>query len=110
MRVNLRPTARGGFTLVELLVVLSIIAVLVALTMAGVAKFGETGPRTATRSNLSKILTAINGQWKAVRDKAGAPSEPMTSTVGNNNLFLAQAQTNVGGGPTAADPRVKKEY
>ena len=108
MRVTFRPARpRAGFTLVELLVVLSIIAVLAALTTAAVMRFSGTGPRVATSSNLGKVLTSLNGQWKAVRDQAAGPSEPMTSNA--NQPFLNQAMTNTKRN-VAADPRVKAEY
>jgi len=88
-----------------LLVVLSIIAVLAALTTAAVMRFREAGPRKATSANLGKILTALNEQWKAVRDQAA--SESKTSAA--NQPFLTQAQVKNGNKP-ATDPTVKKYY
>jgi prepilin-type N-terminal cleavage/methylation domain-containing protein len=61
---------RRAFTLIELLVVIAIIALLVSLTTAGIMKFMDTGPQTATRTELRSIKSKFDTQWKAVRDEA----------------------------------------
>jgi type II secretory pathway pseudopilin PulG len=60
MRLKTTKTAgRGAFTLVELLVVLSIIILLVSLTAAAVLKFLVQGPTVTTRTEISQLETAI---------------------------------------------------
>ncbi len=103
MRARDRSGLRRGFTLVELLVVISIIAVLVGLTAAAVIKFREAGPRSATRTNNSKVLGCLNTQWKAVKDRA--QKESMTAP--GNGTFYAVALTR---GTSAADLRVRQEF
>jgi prepilin-type N-terminal cleavage/methylation domain-containing protein len=54
-----RPDRRGGFTLVELLVVITIIAILFALTAAAVVKAREKSDEVRNRNDISQLQTGI---------------------------------------------------
>jgi type II secretory pathway pseudopilin PulG len=56
--------------MIELLVVIAIMIVLAGLTVSGVVRFIDTGPRLATRSNLKNLKRVVDAQWKEVADKA----------------------------------------
>lgn len=100
MRLSLRPTAaRRGFTLVELMIVVGIVILLVAMATAAIMKFRDTGPYIATQMNLSKIKSAFDTQWKAVRDLV--QKEPIDSTL---------AGRLVSGATTGANLKVREQY
>src|SRR4051812_26173131 len=50
---------RPGYTLIELLMVIGIIALLVSLTAAGVFKYIQEGPKVQARSDISQISTSL---------------------------------------------------
>jgi prepilin-type N-terminal cleavage/methylation domain-containing protein len=62
--------ARRGFSLIELLVVVAIIAILIALSAAAIMRFRLTGLTSATKTNLGKIQLKLRDKFKAVTDKA----------------------------------------
>jgi general secretion pathway protein G len=85
-----RKRGRGGFTLVEMIVVVAIIAILVALTAATALKFLRKGPEIHNRSDMTQLTTAI-GTFKT---KFGfyPPSRiklcGLSSQYGNSQLDL----------------------
>lgn len=63
-----RTARRGGFSLVELLVVIGIIGLLVALVASGVQVVRQTQMGKATEMTLTKLQQGLNGQWRAELD------------------------------------------
>jgi prepilin-type N-terminal cleavage/methylation domain-containing protein len=59
MRRTIHPGSRGGFTLVELLVVVTIIAVLVALISSGVMAALQRGSEVQARNEVTQLANAI---------------------------------------------------
>src|SRR5262249_25568346 len=59
-----------GFSLVELLVVMAIIAVLMSLLAAAVMKMLARPPQQHTETELQKLTGVVEQQWKAVIDQA----------------------------------------
>ncbi len=65
-----RPSARGGFTLIELVVVVGIILVLVSLSIGAVMRVVNIQQRRNTEATILKVDHAFQVQWKAVIDLA----------------------------------------
>jgi len=79
MRINLkRETKRHGFTLVEMLLVLAILAILAAIVYPNVAGRGEQARQTAARTQIENLSTALktfevdNGYFPRGRDGLSA--------------------------------------
>jgi prepilin-type N-terminal cleavage/methylation domain-containing protein len=103
MRIATTPRVksgrRGGFTLIEMFVVMAIIAVLVALTASAVIYLMGWGPSAGTKATLRKADSAVRQEWIAARDTAkdecagGFPSGTVLGTVlqaANGNPDLAK--------------------
>src|SRR6186997_3042654 len=69
MRFAPRYHRRTAFSLVELLVVISIIAVLSALSLSAVFGLRESQIKNATETTVQKLASALDQQWKATMDQ-----------------------------------------
>jgi prepilin-type N-terminal cleavage/methylation domain-containing protein len=86
-QVQRGPDRRLGFTLVELLVVLTIVAVLVALSSAAILRYTEVQKKNNTQATLNKLTSVLKTQWNAVTEQANREAIPPT--------VLAWIQTNI---------------
>ncbi len=82
-QTSLVPNKRSGFTLVELLIVIAIIAILVALSAGGVFKFLSYQKQAATAKTVDQVNAAIERVLKNIRTKAHTdyPTTPVKAVL-----------------------------
>lgn len=78
--------SRHGFTLIEMLVTMAIIAILVGITIPAVQKFREYGPRVQCRNDIAQITQAIEG-YKTTYNVAFLPSAFIASADYDNTTI-----------------------
>ena len=104
-----RDAGRSAFTLIEMLVVMTIISLLAGLTLVGVQKAREAGYENVVKSDVSSLKSDIEGFRNAMGDY---PPSSLTDIKikgngindGNESLF-AFLLTKKLGGPFASDLR-----
>ncbi|HEV3256417.1 MAG TPA: type II secretion system protein [Gemmataceae bacterium] len=72
------PKSRAAFTLIELLIVITIIAVLTALTAGAYWKVTDSQKKSNTVMAVQKIAGALDQQWQAVIDQARTETLPQS--------------------------------
>lgn len=85
MRAHSRLDRRAGFTLVEILVVISLIAVLAALGAGAFAKIRSSQDRSNTAATLSKIHSNLDTKWKVILNDARKTVPPSLVTYCGND-------------------------
>ena len=82
-QTSLVSNKRSGFTLVELLIVIAIIAILVALSAGGVFKFLSYQKQAATAKTVDQVNAAIERVLKNIRTKAHTdyPTTPVKAVL-----------------------------
>jgi len=84
-----RPTRlRAGFTLIEILVVVAILAILTALVAAGIGKVKNGQLSRNTEGTVTKLQQALDTQWKTVIDQCRKDSRGITSSSAAYNSVL----------------------
>src|SRR3569623_851377 len=81
MRRDPSASLREGFTLIELMVVISLLVLLSAMTVAGIGMVKNGQLARNTDSTVSKLQSCLNSQIRTVLEEA---------TKERNNPFLSQ--------------------
>src|SRR4051794_9001177 len=75
-----RPTRRMGMTLIEILIVMTIIGVMASLSIGAVVKLRESQMKSFTEMTVQKLASALDGQWKAALDTIKDEPVPVWAT------------------------------
>lgn len=84
---NRTARRRAGFTLVELLLVIAILATLATVVVVNVSGFGADAKINATRTSISSIKTAI-GLYEVSMGKFPNSLDDMTVEIGSKPALL----------------------
>jgi type II secretory pathway pseudopilin PulG len=93
---------RGAFTLIELLIVISLIVTMIALVASAVGKFIEVQQTSNTQSILDRVQSQLAKAWSKVKDQAY--KEPIDPSV------AGWIQTNLAGTDANSTGRVRVIY
>ncbi|MFK7960255.1 MAG: type II secretion system protein [Phycisphaerales bacterium] len=101
-----RPTAPRAFTIIELLVVVSIIALLIGILLPAIGKARDQAKQTASLANLRNLGTAHGSYAAEWNDRQFTLVNDNISSFGNSRgqAFEAFYQSNGGGGENATHP------
>lgn len=97
---------RRGFTTIELLIVLAIVALLGSLAASAVFRVRATSERTATETTLTKLASALDVHWKAVIDSARKEYDSLPANIKQNLVTLAD---NAVGSASAPKPHPRRD-
>jgi len=103
--VTTRENLRRGFTAIELLIVVSIIALLAALTAGAVFRTLRVQEGGATDAALVRLGSGVESQWRVVAEAAKSEYEGLPAEVKQSLLVLADTGAPGAGAMPSPHPR-----
>jgi len=80
-------TRKGGFTLIELMIVVAIIGILAAIAIPNFLQFQLRSKTGEAKTNLAAIRTAEEGYFAEFNNYVVAPSTPGTTATANKRVW-----------------------
>ena len=81
-------TRKGGFTLIELMIVVAIIGILAAIAIPNFLQFQLRSKTGEAKTNLAAIRTAEEGYFAEFNNYVAAPSTPGTTATANKRAEM----------------------
>lgn len=88
-----RRNLRAGFTAIEILIVVAIIALLMTIAAGAIVKVRAAAERTATETTLTKLASMLDRHWKAVIESAKKEYDGLPVNIKQNLVALADNAT-----------------
>jgi prepilin-type N-terminal cleavage/methylation domain-containing protein len=101
-----RTNGRAGFTAIEILIVVAIIALLMSIAAGALIRVKAASERTATETTLTKLASILDRHWKAVIDAAKKEYDGLPTPIKQNLITLADNQANT---PTTPKPHPRRD-
>ena len=105
MRTKVDVESRSGFTLVELLVVISIIAVLSAISLRVIVGFVTLGREASTKTTVQKVARAIQSRHEAFIRRWGGNDRHTIARIHGTREWQDALQFTQNGGAPITDPQ-----
>ena len=106
MKVSIKNNAQGGFTLIELIVVIVILGILAATALPKFASLGgdaRLASLNAAKGALNATAAMAHGKWLVNPTITSVPMEDQTVALTTNGYPTAAAATAVAAGLSAGD-------
>lgn len=98
-----RSKYRAGFTAIEVLIVVAIIALLISIAAGALIRVKAASERSATEATLTKLASILDRHWKAVIDSAKKEYDGLPNNIKQNLITLADNQ------PVTATPHPRRD-
>ena len=109
-KLQKKVTNKKGFTLIELIVVIAIIAILAAVLIPRFAGFTESGRKSAAISNARNILVAVQAMDSEGETLADIDSSDITSYAGSDFFTNSSSINTITRATTGTKTGVDFEY
>lgn len=90
VKLNLKKTAKAGFSLVEMLVVIAVIGVIAAIAIPNIGSINSSAKDAAAKRNAQSVASVLNA--------AAAAGATLTGSSGNDAVVQAENGITIVGG------------
>ncbi len=108
--MKVKSQYRAGFTAIEILIVVAIIALLMSIAAGALFRARAGFERTATETTLTKLASMVDRHWKAVIEAAKKDYDGLPTPIKQNLIALADNKPVVAASNPRRDDRARLLY